>query len=103
MTQCKDINRQLTEFNSFSSSSVAPPRLNSLVNLFFTSCDLLLNAAFLNTVNLVTHHKMSNTIILNINPRYDHNGGGRGVIVIVEGNGHGDTSSNPRRSCLHVT
>ena len=30
-------------------------------------------------------------------------GGARGVIVIVVGNGHGDTSSNPRRDGLHFT
>ena len=28
-------------------------------------------------------------------------GGARGVIVIVVGNGHGDTSSNPGRDRLH--
>ena len=27
----------------------------------------------------------------------------RGVMVIVVGNGHGDTSSNPRRDWLHFT
>ena len=30
-------------------------------------------------------------------------GGARGVIVIVEGNGCGDTSSNPGRDWLHFT
>ena len=30
-------------------------------------------------------------------------GGARGVIVIVVGNGHGDTSSNPGRDRLHFT
>ena len=30
-------------------------------------------------------------------------GGARGVIVIVVGNGHGDTSSNPEREWLHFT
>ena len=30
-------------------------------------------------------------------------GGARGVIVIVAGNGHGDTSSNPGRDWLHFT
>ena len=30
-------------------------------------------------------------------------GGSRGVMVIVVGNGHGDTSSNPRRDWLHFT
>ena len=29
--------------------------------------------------------------------------GARGVMVIVLGNGHGDTSSNPRRDWLHFT
>ena len=29
--------------------------------------------------------------------------GARGVIVIVAGNGHGDTSSNPGRDWLHFT
>ena len=30
-------------------------------------------------------------------------GGARGVTVIVVGNGHGDTSSNPGREQLHFT
>ena len=30
-------------------------------------------------------------------------GGARGVMVIVVGNGHGDTSSNPGRTWLHFT
>ena len=30
-------------------------------------------------------------------------GGARGVMVIVVGNGHGDTSSNPGRGWLHFT
>ena len=30
-------------------------------------------------------------------------GGARGVMVIVVGNGHGDTSSNPGREWLHFT
>ena len=30
-------------------------------------------------------------------------GGTRGVMVIVVGNGHGDTSSNPGRDWLHFT
>ena len=29
------------------------------------------------------------------------NGGARGVMVIVVGNGHGDTSSDPGRDWLH--
>ena len=32
-----------------------------------------------------------------------HPGGARGVMVIVIGNGHGDTSSNPGRDWLHFT
>ncbi len=31
------------------------------------------------------------------------NEGARGVMVIVVGNGHGDTSSNPGRDWLHFT
>ena len=31
------------------------------------------------------------------------NGGAGGVMVIVVGNGHGDTSSNSRRDWLHFT
>ena len=30
-------------------------------------------------------------------------GGARGVMVIVVGNGHGNTSSNPRRDRLHFS
>ena len=30
-------------------------------------------------------------------------GGACGVMVIVVGNGHGDTSSNPERDWLHFT
>ena len=32
-----------------------------------------------------------------------HNGGARGVMVIVVGNEHGDTSSNPGQGWLHFT
>ena len=32
-----------------------------------------------------------------------HRGGTRGVMVIVAGNGHGDTSSNSRQDWLHFT
>ena len=34
---------------------------------------------------------------------YRENIGARGVMVIVVGNGHGDTSSNPGRDWLHFT
>ena len=33
----------------------------------------------------------------------DGNGGACGVMVIIVGNGHGDTSSNPGRDWLHFT
>ena len=33
----------------------------------------------------------------------ESSGGARGVMVIVVGNGHGDTSSNPGRDKLHFT
>ena len=34
---------------------------------------------------------------------YQNDGGARGVVVIVVGNGHGDTSSNPGPDWLHST
>ena len=34
---------------------------------------------------------------------YNSLGGAHGVMVIVVGNGHGDTSSNPGRDWLHFT
>ena len=34
-------------------------------------------------------------------PAIKPNGGAHGVMVIVVGNGHGDTSSNPGRDWLH--
>ena len=34
---------------------------------------------------------------------YTYIGDARGVMVIVVGNGHGDTSSNPGRDWLHFT
>ena len=34
---------------------------------------------------------------------YKNEGGARGVMVIVVGNGHGDTSSNPGLDWLHFT
>ena len=42
--------------------------------------------------------KLSEKIIIN-----QLCGGARGVMVIVVGNGHGDTSSNPGRDWLHFT
>ena len=35
--------------------------------------------------------------------RYKEQSGARGVMVIVAGSGHGDTSSNPGRNWLHFT
>ena len=32
--------------------------------------------------------------------RESQQGGARGVMVIIVGNGHGDTSSNPGRDCI---
>ena len=39
---------------------------------------------------------LANTITYNVE-------GARGVMVIVVGNGHGDTSSKPGRDCLYFT
>ena len=38
-----------------------------------------------------------------VTPTDIQDGGARGVMVIVVGNGHGDTISNPRRDWLHFT
>ena len=38
-----------------------------------------------------------------ITPPINQKGGARGVMVIVIGNEHGDTSSNPGRDRLHFT
>ena len=38
-----------------------------------------------------------------INSFIKHSGGARGVMVIVAGYGHGDTSSNPGPDWLHFT
>ena len=38
-----------------------------------------------------------------VNFFHDIFGGARGVMVIIVGNGHGDTSSNPGRDWLHFT
>ena len=35
--------------------------------------------------------------------KYSHSGGAHGVMVIIIGNGHGDTSSNLRQDWLHFT
>ena len=41
-------------------------------------------------------HSTNATYII-VGPLDNENGGARGVMVIVVGNGHGDTSSNPGR------
>ena len=48
-----------------------------------------------------THMWESRDIYIKINKLIQ--GGARGVMVIVVGNGHGDTSSNPGRDWLHFT
>ena len=35
--------------------------------------------------------------------KYHEDNSARGVMVIVVGNGHGDTSSNPGQDWLHIT
>ena len=40
---------------------------------------------------------------LDVNIKLEIIGGARGVIVIVVGNGHGGSSSNPGRDWLHFT
>ena len=53
-----------------------------------------------------THtHTPAYSHIENISPLINQSrlGGARGVIVIVVGNEHGDTSSNPGRDWLHFT
>ena len=49
--------------------------------------------------------RLEETCCLLDSPGKDHqlNGGARGVMVIVIGNGHGDASSNPGRGWLHFT
>ena len=47
--------------------------------------------------------KRGNAFIYTIAKDTCVDGGARGVMVIVVGNGHGDTSSNPGRDWLHFT
>ena len=49
------------------------------------------------TKGLVTHHSISPYHSNSCKSLPDNAGGARGVVVIVVGNGHGDTSSNPGR------
>ena len=46
------------------------------------------------TASLGPHHQIVECLVW---------GGAHGVMVIVVGNGHGDTSSNPERGRLHFT
>ena len=48
---------------------------------------------------VLTHLKLK----LPKNLSLTHHGGARGVMVIVVGNGHSDSSSNPGREWLHFT
>ena len=41
--------------------------------------------------------------LIHLHYNYSHIGGARGVMVIVEKNGHDDSSSNPGRELLHFT
>ena len=41
--------------------------------------------------------------LVDFNSMSTHHGGARGVMVIVAGYGHGDTSSNPGPDWLHFT
>ena len=69
------------------------PNSNTIVNKF--EPQLRYNIHFWTN----TLEKGMNSIIFPINIY----GGARGVIVIVIGNGHGDSSSNPGREWLHFT
>ncbi len=51
-------------------------------------------------VQLNVNSSISNNSVLH---KYTVYGGGRGVMVIVAGYGHGDTSSNPGPNWLHFT
>ena len=51
--------------------------------------------------NFVTAHIETAAECISTKPRAK--GGAYGVMVIIVGNGHGDTSSNPRRDWLHFT
>ena len=47
--------------------------------------------------------KLQKTVLGYMSLEGARGGGARGVMVIVAGNGHGDTSSNPGRDWLHFT
>ena len=66
------------------------------VFLFKKNISILELIIFLHTVKWF--QVLLTLIIININI-----GGSRGVMVIVVGNAHGNTSSNPRRDWLHFT
>ena len=54
---------------------------------------------FLNKSEFICLHTVKWFQVLPYNNSYNNSG----VMVIVVGNGHGDTSSNPRRDWLHFT
>ena len=49
------------------------------------------------------HYYDSSILLLNYHIHYFVYGGARGVMVIVAGYGHGDTSSDPGLDWLHFT
>ena len=56
----------------------------------------------LNGLSSLKFIKLNTRLIKLISIKFT-NGGARGVMVIVVGNGHGDSSSNPGREWLHFT
>ena len=76
--------------------------LNKINIVFTIGCCLSMEASNKSKI----HDKTWKQVLSN--PRwygysYYGKGGARGIMVIVVGNGYGDTSSNPRRDWLHFT
>ena len=55
---------------------------------------------FLQPIDLISHEKTWKQLR---KEKFKRQGGAHGVMVIVVGNGHGDTNSNPGRDWLHFT
>ena len=51
----------------------------------------------------ISHSSCAITFTLRLRNLEKYHGGARGVMVIVVGNGHGDTSSNPGQDWVHFT
>ena len=65
----------------------------------FISSSFLYNITFVTHTHIHTHTHNQHTLSI-----YPHTyGGARGVMVIVAGIGHGDTSSNPGLIAFHIT